>query len=257
MDASVSCQESFDMLSASTIFWDTVPVSLRVSDRNEASEEMYMIRLLLGQRRDSKRTPTLRTFIFSEDDPQFLQTLECSEDDFQTLKAEQGILVDFKHFSGKITDLLRRCIDAQDEGTPKFRAVLCLSTLESQLKLVETNDFKQIPHICLSFRCGSDSDIKSFLAYRLNELISERDVLQSQVSSSRADLRIAHEELQTQFEKLQSMESSHNSMSMQASAASKEMQATAHRELIKQREDLMVAHERFALCDRSQPGIHQ
>ena len=220
-----------------------------MGDRNEASEQRYMVRLLSGQSQDGRRTLALRIYIFSDSDPQFLQTLEVSEDDFQTLKAEQGILVDFKQFSGKVTGLLKQCIEAQHDNPPKFRAVLYMSAADSELKLVETNDFKQIPHICLRFRCGSDSDIKSFLAFRLEELKCERNLLLGQVSSARSDCQTAKEELQTQRQKLHSIESAHNVMVLEATATSREMQATAHRELIKQREDLLCTHERRALCE--------
>ncbi len=61
----------------------------------------------------------LRIHISSEDDPFFLHTLEVSEDDFQTLKAEQGILVDFSNFPGKIITLLEKCLSAQQPDMPR------------------------------------------------------------------------------------------------------------------------------------------
>ena len=61
----------------------------------------------------------LRIHISSEDDPFFLHTLEVSEDDFQTLKAEQGILVDFVNFPGKIITLLSKCLASQQPDAPR------------------------------------------------------------------------------------------------------------------------------------------
>nr|BAV58254.1 hypothetical protein [Ulva partita] len=111
-------RNSFDMQSSSTIFWDTVPVSLRESGQKEVAEKQLTFRVLLGQRNDGTRMPVLWAYIFNDLDSQFLQALEVSEDDFQTLKAEQGILVDFQNFSGKMTDLLMQCIASKDESTP-------------------------------------------------------------------------------------------------------------------------------------------
>ncbi len=37
-------------------------------------------------------------------------------------------------------------------------------------KIVETNDFNQLPHITLAFRPGNDAAIKHFLASRLSEV---------------------------------------------------------------------------------------
>lgn len=40
------------------------------------------------------------------------------------------------------------------------QAVLACKGGDSAFKVVETNDFKQLPHITLSFRPGNDSAIK-------------------------------------------------------------------------------------------------
>lgn len=48
-----------------------------------------------------------------------LHTLEFSEEEFQALKAEQGILVDFGNFPGKIIGLLERCIASSHEEAPR------------------------------------------------------------------------------------------------------------------------------------------
>ena len=56
----------------------------------------------------------------SEADAQFLHTLEVSEDEFQALKAQQGILVDFGGFPGKVVSLLRKCSAARAEQPTRF-----------------------------------------------------------------------------------------------------------------------------------------
>ena len=40
----------------------------------------------------------------------------------------------------------------------------------SLFKVVETNDFNQLPHVSLAFRPGGDATVKQFLAGRLAEL---------------------------------------------------------------------------------------
>lgn len=59
----------------------------------------------------------LRIQLSSEDDLFLLHSLEVSEEDFQALKAEQGILVDFGNFPGKVISLLERCT-AHQAGQP-------------------------------------------------------------------------------------------------------------------------------------------
>ena len=56
-------------------------------------------------------------------------------------------------------------------------------------KVVETNDFNQLPHITLAFRPGNDATVKAFLAGRLSEVQAmqaalERDLSRSQASSA-------------------------------------------------------------------------
>jgi hypothetical protein len=102
----------------------------------------------------------LRIHVSSEEDPYFLHTLEVTEDEFQSLKAEQGILVDFASFPGKIISLLERCIASQAADMPRFQAVLAVRAADSGLKIVETNDFKQLPHITLAFRPGNNFTVK-------------------------------------------------------------------------------------------------
>lgn len=102
----------------------------------------------------------LRIYASSDDDPYFLHTLEVTEDDFQCLKADQGILVDFGSFPGKIISLLERCIGSHAAETPRFQAVLSCRLADSTLKIVETNDFKQLAHITLAFKPGNDFTVK-------------------------------------------------------------------------------------------------
>lgn len=65
----------------------------------------------------------LRIYISSETDLNFLHTLEVSEEDFQSLKLEQGILVDFASFPGKIISLLEKCSTAQPADSPRSVSV--------------------------------------------------------------------------------------------------------------------------------------
>jgi hypothetical protein len=110
----------------------------------------------------------LRVHISSEDDPYFLHTLEVSEEEFQSLKAEQGILVDFANFPTKLISLLEKCLSSQAADMPRFQAVLSTHTSDSTFKVIETNDFKQLPHITLMFRAGNDFAVKQVgrLAHR-------------------------------------------------------------------------------------------
>lgn len=60
---------------------------------------------------------TLRIELTSEEELFFMHILEVIEEDFGTLKADQGILVDFLGFPEKIASLLERCSQALSESS--------------------------------------------------------------------------------------------------------------------------------------------
>ena len=55
-------------------------------------------------------------------------------------------------------------------GAGRFQAVLSVREGASLFRVVETNDFNQLPHITLAFRPGNDAAVKAFLASRLAEV---------------------------------------------------------------------------------------
>ena len=83
--------------------------------------------------------------------------MEVSEEEFQSLKVEQSILVDFHQFPDKFIELLEECVSSRGEANPRFLAVLRLGAEEgddSALGVVETNKFKHLSHISLASRPG-------------------------------------------------------------------------------------------------------
>lgn len=244
--------DQFDAGTASTLFWETVPVLLQRSDRDDQVEELSA-RLLTGHTRNNHSMRVLRIHLFSEDDLFFLHTLEVSEEDFQTLKIEQGILVDFANFSGKIVDLLKRCIASREEDVPRFRAVLALRGGESVFKMVETNDFKQLPHITLSFRCGNDLAIKSFLAFRLTEVKDECRGLSGALSSTTTSLQQHSAQLEDKQLALADMETRYSRLLLEADASAKDASAAAHEQALKERDELT---QRFERCVPLSTALH-
>ncbi len=49
-------------------------------------------------------------------------------------------------------------------------------------RVVETNDFNQLPHITLAFRPGNDAAVKTFLAGRLSEVRASHSTLERHLS---------------------------------------------------------------------------
>ncbi|KAM6262102.1 spindle assembly abnormal protein 6 homolog isoform 1-T1 [Porphyrio hochstetteri] len=126
-------------------------------------------------------------------DPFFLYNLVISEEDFQSLKSQQGLLVDFSAFPQKFIDLLQQCIQEQNKDIPRFllQLVSSASVLDHtpvSLNVVETNPFKHLTHLSLKFLPGNDAEIKKFLASCLKCLKEDKMMLEEKLRKTEEDL---------------------------------------------------------------------
>ncbi|XP_064284190.1 spindle assembly abnormal protein 6 homolog isoform X2 [Passer domesticus] len=126
-------------------------------------------------------------------DPFFLYNLVISEEDFQSLKSQQGLLVDFSAFPQKFIDLLQQCIQEQNKDIPRFLLQLvssapALDHTPVSLNVVETNPFKHLTHLSLKFLPGTDAEIKKFLANCLKCLKEDKMMLEEKLKRTEEDL---------------------------------------------------------------------
>ncbi|XP_039273507.1 spindle assembly abnormal protein 6 homolog [Styela clava] len=147
-----------------------------------------------------------------DNDPFFLFNLCLGEEDFQSLKTQQGLLVDFSAFPQRFTGLLQQCRLEENKETPKF-----LLQFESSgncgfqpsfsgsgngsglLNVIETNPFKHLTHLSLQFVPGNDSDVKKYLATCLKKTMEHRDKLESRLSSTERELGQMLEKTQSEL----------------------------------------------------------
>ncbi|XP_016351100.1 spindle assembly abnormal protein 6 homolog [Sinocyclocheilus anshuiensis] len=123
----------------------------------------------------------------------FLYNLVISEEDFQSLKVQQGLLIDFTSFPQKFIDLLEQCIFEQDKENPRFLLQLTSASSAfdhspSNLNIVETNAFKHLTHLSLKLLPGSDTDIKKYLATCLSTVKEEKQQLEQTLRKTEEDL---------------------------------------------------------------------
>lgn len=123
-------------------------------------------------------------------DPYFLHHLQINEDDFHMLKTEQNLLVEFEKFPLKFVELLEACITSHSEENPKFVCKLISEPQaeKSVFSIVETNSFKHINHLSLSFIPGDDATIKQYLAFLVKEFKAEISVLNKRLSQTEENL---------------------------------------------------------------------
>ncbi|KAI5082935.1 hypothetical protein GOP47_0002678 [Adiantum capillus-veneris] len=179
------------MESSSTLFEKAIPVRVTKLPGSEDRLMELTVRIIMGISKVHRASKLLRMQLTNEADPFFLYFLEVSEDDFQSLKVEQCILVDFTTFPYKFIELLEHCIDAGSHDTPRFQAILHVRTGDSTFSVVEANQFKHLSHLSLCFRQGNDSTIKTYLAGRLSEFKSANTDLHEKLRRTLLSLEIA------------------------------------------------------------------
>ncbi|CAF91631.1 unnamed protein product, partial [Tetraodon nigroviridis] len=146
------------------LFSKVLQVAVRCKD-SEERKTLVRVTIELHKSSPAHRQDLLVT-LTDDKDPFFLFKLSISEEDFQSLKVQQGLLVDFGSFPQKFIDLLNLCSSEQESESPRFLLQLfCASAVLDgpvTLGVVETNAFKHLNHLSLRLAHGSDREIKEF-----------------------------------------------------------------------------------------------
>ncbi|KAJ8395458.1 hypothetical protein AAFF_G00031920 [Aldrovandia affinis] len=175
-----------------TLFNKSLHVQVKCKDCEDRRASVRVsIELLLTTNPVHKRDLVVR--LTDDTDLYFLYNLAISEEDFQSLKVQQGLLVDFSAFPQKFIDLLNQCISEQDKDNPRFLLQLSspssvLDHSPASLNVVETNAFKHLTHLSLKLLHGTDLEIKKYLAICLSCVKEEKRVLEQKLKRTEEDL---------------------------------------------------------------------
>ncbi|KAF1386058.1 hypothetical protein PFLUV_G00114220 [Perca fluviatilis] len=174
-----------------TLYSKTLHVHVRARDCEDRKANIRVtIDLQLTTSPVHKRDLLVR--LTDDVDPYFLFNLSISEEDFQSLKVQQGLLIDFASFPQKFIDLLNLCCSEQESDNPRF--LLHLSSPSAVLdgpasfSVVETNAFKHLNHLSLRLVPGSDKEVKDYLAVCLSSLKAEKQALEMKLKKTEDDL---------------------------------------------------------------------
>ncbi|XP_030290017.1 spindle assembly abnormal protein 6 homolog [Sparus aurata] len=173
------------------LFSEVLQVKLRCSDCEERKANIRVtIDLQMTSSPVHKRDLLVK--LTDDIDPYFLFNLSISEEDFQSLKVQQGLLIDFASFPQKFIDLLNLCYSEQETDNPRFLLHLsCQSPVlggPANFSVVETNAFKHLNHLSLRLAQGSDKEIKDYLAVCLSSLKAEKQDLEMRLKKTEDDL---------------------------------------------------------------------
>ncbi|KAM3619006.1 uncharacterized protein V6R79_001559 [Siganus canaliculatus] len=173
------------------LFSKVLQVTVRCRDSEERKANIR-VSILLQMTTSPVHKRDLLVKITDDTDPYFLFNLSISEEDFQSLKVQQGLLIDFTSFPQKFIDLLNRCYSEQESDSPRF--VLHLSCQSPSLEgpahfnVIETNAFKHLNHLSLRLVQGSDKEVKDYLAVCLSSLKVEKQALEVKLKKTEEDL---------------------------------------------------------------------
>ncbi|XP_073427742.1 spindle assembly abnormal protein 6 homolog [Dendrobates tinctorius] len=168
---------------------------VKVTVRNQdCGERRQTVRVCIEQRTASSpvHKKDLVVRMTDDTDPFFLYNLVISEEDFQSLKLQQGLLVDFTAFPQKFIDLLYQCINEENKEVPRFLLQLSSGTVlgssPAQLDIVETNPFKHLTHLSLRLLPANDMEVKTYLATCLKCIKEKEMTLQHKLKKTEDDL---------------------------------------------------------------------
>ncbi|GCC30063.1 spindle assembly abnormal protein 6 homolog [Chiloscyllium punctatum] len=177
---------------AEELFCQSAAVLIKCKDCEDRREN---VRLTVGWQSSSnpvhKKELTVR--LTDDTNPFFLYNLTIGEEDFQGLKIQQGLLVEFSAFPHRFIELLDQCIQEQSKEVPRFMLQLAtqhhpLDCMPASLDIVETNPFKHLTHLSLKLLPGNDNDIKKYLAICLQNVKIENSSLQEKLHRTEEDL---------------------------------------------------------------------
>ncbi|XP_067394489.1 spindle assembly abnormal protein 6 homolog [Emydura macquarii macquarii] len=179
-------------MAAESLFSRSVPVQVKCQGCEDRRINVR-VRIELQSTSNPVHRKDLVVQLTDDTDPFFLYNLVISEEEFQSLKCQQGLLVDFSAFPQKFIDLLQQCIQEQNKDTPRFllQLVSSASVLDHTpafLNVVETNPFKHLTHLSLKFLPGNDAEIKKFLAICLKCIKEEKLLLEQKFKKTEDDL---------------------------------------------------------------------
>lgn len=217
------------------LFAKEIAVRLKPADQDEHTTRLFA-RLRL-ETQTERHFPVLLFELSNKSDPYFLYGLTVGEADFHLLKTEQCLLVDFQAFPAMLVELLNGCLpsggssgggsgveDNKENNIPSSSSSSRMCAYfscgvssgpkgdgpggEGLLRIVETNQFRQLTHLSLRFRQANHEAIKHYLAQelrgfkqghleqanRIRQLEDEAARDRQQMEELRAELRTTREE---------------------------------------------------------------
>ena len=178
------------------------------SEKNNSIEPMKIsiIRLL-------EKQPHLIIQVTNPNDPLFLYSLDLSEIEYQQLKTEQSLLVDFQNFPDFITKMFYFCKNDKDDI---YSCVLTLGGVSENfsggngiLAVEEKTQYRKLNHLILKLQAANDISLKKYLSDVSKEYKEKFENLSQKYSDLSQNYEIIQKENLNLKENLQKIEYEH------------------------------------------------
>ena len=174
-------------------------VIIKTKEKESKSEllEINLIELL------NQKEPILIISMKDQNDPLFLFSLELKEKEYQQLKDEQSLLVDFQNFSDFVLKMLNFC---KNDKNGIFSCILNIEDNLAVLAVEEKTQYRKFNHLILKFKEVNDINLKSHFNQILKEYKSKIEALSKQNSELIQNYQNSNEDyniLKNKYEKLE------------------------------------------------------
>ncbi|XP_061831398.1 spindle assembly abnormal protein 6 homolog isoform X1 [Nerophis lumbriciformis] len=206
------------------IFTEVVEVCVRCRDCEERKAQLRIsVELQKQQSPVHKRDLLVR--LTDDVDPCFLYGLHISEEDFQSLKVQQRIRLEFTSFPDMLIEYFNECRSQQKSSHPRFQLLLSCDSASLQgpanFSVVERCSYQDTDRLTLRLKSGSDREVNEYLAASLTSLKLEKQSLEEKLQKTEEDLsrRLKHAQ-QTLSEKTKELDELHSEWNLQTNLLS-------------------------------------
>jgi len=154
------------------LFNSDIMVVIKTNDNAERRKTLHAT--VSEKSVSSSHSKEIQIQLTDSQDSFFYYSLRLAEDDFQNLKSQQGLLVDFASFPSMLVQLLDKCLEESRSDNPKFILVLNCCNSSTTLEFIELNFFKHLCHLSVIVVKANDTQLKDYLADCIKKLTVER-----------------------------------------------------------------------------------
>ena len=178
--------------------------------KSENNQSLEMMKITITKLLEKQSLLIIQ--VTNPNDPLILFTLELSELEYQQLKTEQSLLVDFQNFPDFILKMIDVC---KKENNDKFTCVFSMGGLGENnfgsgtsgiLSIEEKTQYRKLNHLILKLQAANDTNLKKYLSDVSKEYKNKYENLSQKYNELNQNFEISQKENSYLKENLQKME---------------------------------------------------